>query len=210
MLRFGLLAAVNSSSTIQKLFLCTRISWSSMTKAACSEWKETENHIQTNNSMSPFMIFAVVLTFAYIVYFSVTIMRDLYGKKDGQKDEPETIDVGDMTGEDAPVSVSEDEDGFHIDGNDSDVPYTEQIHGDGVRVIEPVGYVASQEDDIPQGGRAAMTSEQLNEEFAAEADELTPDHEFVATPEEYNIFLQEKHSARSRRTIHRKNTIDEL
>lgn len=154
------------------------------------------------------MIFAVVLTFAYIVYFSVTIMRDLYGKKDGQKDEPETIDVGDMTGEDAPVSVSED--GFHIDGNDSDVPYTEQIHGDGVRVIEPVGHVASQEDDIPQGGRAAMTSEQLNEEFAAEADELTPDHEFVATPEEYNIFLQEKHSARSRRTIHRKNTIDEL
>ena len=36
--------------------------------------------------MSPFMIFAVVLTFAYIVYFAVTIMRDLYGKKDeGQK-----------------------------------------------------------------------------------------------------------------------------
>ena len=34
MLRFGLLTAVNSSSTIQKLFLCTRISWNSMTKAA--------------------------------------------------------------------------------------------------------------------------------------------------------------------------------
>lgn len=68
------------------------------------------------------MIFAVVLTFAYFVYFAVTIMRDLYGKKDdGQKQESETIDVGSMADEENPVSVSEDEGGFHIDGEDDDV-----------------------------------------------------------------------------------------
>ena len=55
-----------------------------------------------------------------------------------------------------------------------------------------------------------MTSAQLNEEFAEEADELKPDYEFEATPAEYSIFLQEKYCAKSNRTIRRKNTIDEL
>lgn len=161
--------------------------------------------------MSPFVIFAVVLTFAYFVYFVVTIMRDLYGKKDdGQKQESETIYVGSMTDEESPVSVSEDEGGFHIDGEDDDVQYTEQLYGDGVRVIEPTDYVPSVEEDDQQCGKAPVTSTQLNEEFAGEADELQPDQEFVATPEEYSIFLQERHSARSRRTIRRENTIDEL
>ena len=155
--------------------------------------------------MSPFMIFAVVLTFAYFVYFAVTVMRDLYGKKDdGQKSESETIYVASMTEEEAPVSVSEDEGGFHIDGDDAQ--YTEQIYGDGVRVIEPTNYAPSVEEDAQQGGKAPVTSAQLNEEFAEEADELQPEHEFVATPDEYSIFLQERHGARSRRTIRRENT----
>lgn len=59
------------------------------------------------------MIFAVVLTFADFVYLAVTVMRDLYGKKDdGQKSESETIDIGSIADEEAPVSVSEDEGGF--------------------------------------------------------------------------------------------------
>lgn len=157
------------------------------------------------------MIFAVVLTFAYFVYLAVTAMRDLYGKKDdGQKSESETIDIGSIADEEAPVSVSEDEGGFHIDGDDDDTQYTEQIYGDGVRVIEPTGYAPSDEGDVEQNSKVLLTSEQLNEDFAGEADELLPDHEFAATPEEYSIFLQEKHSARSRRTIRRENTIDEL
>ena len=162
--------------------------------------------------MSPFMIFAVVLTFAYIVYFAVTIMRDLYGKKDeGQKHESETIEVAGMTDEESPVSVSEDESGFHIGDDDDDTPqYTEQVYGDGVRVIEPSGYAPSDEDDTQQGGHTPMISAQLNEEFAEEADELKPDYEFEATPAEYSIFLQEKYCAKSNRTIRRKNTIDEL
>lgn len=157
------------------------------------------------------MIFAVVLTFAYFVYFAVTVMRDLYGKRDdGQKSESETIDVASMTDDEAPVSVSEDEGGFHIDGDEDDAQYTEQIYGDGVRVIEPTDYAPSVEEYAQQGGKAPVTSAQLNEEFAKDADEMQPEHEFVATPEEYSIFLREKHSARSKRTIRRENTIDEL
>lgn len=132
------------------------------------------------------------------------------GKKDSQKDEPETIEVGSMADEEAPVCVKEDDGGFHMEGDGNDIPYTEQIHGDGVRVIEPLVYAPIQEDDASQNGKTPMTSEQLNEEFAAETDGLTPDHEFVATLEKYNMFLKEKHSARSRRIIYHKNSIDEL
>ena len=40
--------------------------------------------------MSPFAIFAIVLTIAYIIYYGVNISRDLYGKK-GQENETEEI-----------------------------------------------------------------------------------------------------------------------
>ena len=45
--------------------------------------------------MSGFVIFALVLTFVYVVYFAVMITLDLHGKKDEKKTEEETYDVGD-------------------------------------------------------------------------------------------------------------------
>ena len=44
--------------------------------------------------MSGFVIFALVLTFVYVVYFSVMITLDLHGKKDEKKSEEDTYDVG--------------------------------------------------------------------------------------------------------------------
>jgi hypothetical protein len=49
--------------------------------------------------MSGFVFFALVLTFVYVVYFSVMITLDLHGKKDEKESEEETYDVGDMTNE---------------------------------------------------------------------------------------------------------------
>lgn len=46
--------------------------------------------------MSGFVIFALVLTFVYVVYFAVMITLDLHGKKDEKKTEEETYDVGDL------------------------------------------------------------------------------------------------------------------
>lgn len=43
--------------------------------------------------MSGFVIFALVLTFVYVVYFAVMITLDLHGKKDEKKTEEETYDV---------------------------------------------------------------------------------------------------------------------
>ena len=46
--------------------------------------------------MSGFVIFALVLTFVYVVYFAVMITLDLHGKKDEKKTEEEAYDVGDL------------------------------------------------------------------------------------------------------------------
>ena len=43
--------------------------------------------------MSGFVFFALVLTFVYVVYFSVMITLDLHGKKDEKESEEETYDV---------------------------------------------------------------------------------------------------------------------
>ena len=41
--------------------------------------------------MSGFVIFALVLTFVYVVYFAVTITLDLHGKKDEKKKGSTTV-----------------------------------------------------------------------------------------------------------------------
>ena len=50
--------------------------------------------------MTPFAIFAFVLTFGYVIYFAIMITLDLTAKPaDGQKNEEEDIYVGDMNDE---------------------------------------------------------------------------------------------------------------
>ncbi len=64
--------------------------------------------------MSPFAIFAIVLTIAYIIYYGVNISRDLYGKKGQENETEETFDVSAMSGIEEPIPVIEDGDGFII------------------------------------------------------------------------------------------------
>ena len=79
--------------------------------------------------MSWFVIFALVLTFVYVVYFSVMITLDLHGKKDEKKSEEDTYDVGDMTNEKQPVAIEESND----NPDEGDMTFTEQITDDGLR-----------------------------------------------------------------------------
>ena len=43
--------------------------------------------------MSPFFIFAIVLTVAYLIYYTVVILHDLYGKKGEKKPEAESFEI---------------------------------------------------------------------------------------------------------------------
>ena len=64
--------------------------------------------------MSAYLIFVIILTIAYILYYAVIIVQDLYGKKDEVKSDEEVFDVSSMDeGEDS-VAVSESDTGFSI------------------------------------------------------------------------------------------------
>ncbi len=68
--------------------------------------------------MSPFAWFAIILTAVYIIYNTVMIMNDLYGKKPEEHSSTEEIDVpasGDVAEiEETPVVVSENDGGFSV------------------------------------------------------------------------------------------------
>lgn len=67
--------------------------------------------------MSPFLIFALVLTIAYLIYYGVIIVRDLQGKKGRTASTEEVFDLEGMESEEL-VEVRETGGNFHIGGTD--------------------------------------------------------------------------------------------
>ena len=80
--------------------------------------------------MSPFVIFAISLTIAYVIYYAVMITRDLYGKKEESKSNEEVFDVSNITEEEAAVAVNESDGGFSIANKQYDTSYQNGIAGD--------------------------------------------------------------------------------
>lgn len=68
--------------------------------------------------MSPFAIFAIVLTIGYVFYFGIVIAHDLYGKKGQENTNEEHFDVSSMQDSEESTQVDEDGDSFRI-GNES-------------------------------------------------------------------------------------------
>ncbi|BDW75187.1 hypothetical protein BFINE_09820 [Bacteroides finegoldii DSM 17565] len=64
--------------------------------------------------MSSYFTFAITLTVAYIIYYAVNIVRDLYGKKGDGKTEEETFDLGPVDTTEESIDVSENETGFSV------------------------------------------------------------------------------------------------
>ena len=67
--------------------------------------------------MSAFAIFVLVLTVIYVIYYSAIIMQDLYAKKDVPKTEEEDFDVSQMQNQEEPISITEDANEFHLNGD---------------------------------------------------------------------------------------------
>lgn len=80
--------------------------------------------------MSPFVIFAISLTIAYVIYYAVMITRDLYGKKEENKSNEEVFDVSSITEEEAAVAVNESDGGFSIANKHYDTSYQNGMGGD--------------------------------------------------------------------------------
>lgn len=68
--------------------------------------------------MSSYLIFVLVLTAVYIIYYAVIITKDLYGKKDETKSTEEVFDISSMADAEESIAVEENEGGFSV-GTDS-------------------------------------------------------------------------------------------
>lgn len=65
--------------------------------------------------MTPYAIFAIVLTIAYIIYYGYHISKDLYGKKGQAETTEEIFDVQAVTGDEVvATAVRETGDGFSV------------------------------------------------------------------------------------------------
>lgn len=74
--------------------------------------------------MSPFLIFAIVLTIGYVIYYAAMITKDLYGKKDVESSNEEVFEFEEP--EEQATNVTENANGFSVD----DKEYETLIHDD--------------------------------------------------------------------------------
>lgn len=62
--------------------------------------------------MTPYLIFVIAITIAYIIYYGYNISKDIYGKKNQEDSTEETFDIDFANDQPAPVEVRETGDGF--------------------------------------------------------------------------------------------------
>ena len=92
--------------------------------------------------MNSYLIFVLVLTAIYIIYYAVIITKDLYGKKDEAKTNEEVFDVSGMADAEESVAVEENDGGFSIGGNsyDTQVDAINGQNADGVAYYSDNSY----------------------------------------------------------------------
>ena len=164
--------------------------------------------------MTPFAIFAFVLTFGYVIYFAVMITLDLHAKSvDGQKAEGEEIDVGGITNEEVefPKVITEDP-----DTEDARITYTDSVDDDGVRVVNPTGTVVlPSENEEPAVDpepepeeKEKTTSDELNEENEYGMEDIEPEPQYSMYGDDLYTYINEKHN--NSRNIKKENVRDHL
>lgn len=76
--------------------------------------------------MTPYAIFAIALTIAYIIYYGYNISKDLYGRKGDVQDTAEEFDIASMSGEVIATPVREMEGGFSLGDMDERLTVTSE------------------------------------------------------------------------------------
>ncbi len=124
--------------------------------------------------MSPFIWFAIILTVAYLIYYTVIVMNDLYGKHGEVKsnieefESPEghekdgDFDVPDET----PIAITETKNGFAIAGEEEEVPV----------VVSPLSTVEDEFASTMKEKEVSKPSpaESINESLADKVEEIEP------------------------------------
>ena len=127
---------------------------------------------EKSDNMSPFAIFAIVLTLAYIIYYGVMISRDLTRKPGQETTDEESIEVEDFAQTDQPVKVSSVGDGFQIGDRPAYQPEP------------PVGSVVTLDDDgnVSEEGLDNVMSSEMQRRIGEAVEEME-DIEVDSQPE---------------------------
>lgn len=108
------------------------------------------------------MIFAIVLTIVYVIYYAVMITRDLYGKKDDAKTNEEIFDVSELEQEKSVVSVTESENGFAV----ADKQYEILRHEDDIlSIVQPEEQPKSESKELEEKSVVKEIEAQLQDKM---------------------------------------------
>ena len=123
--------------------------------------------------MKSYFIFAIELTVAYLVYYAVVIVQDLYGKKGTGKTDEEIFDLG-APEEEESVTVTESDTGFNV-GNEQ---YETDVASTDSPVIQETADTASHGEATVAEKLArlkAKAEEQMGETIPYLSDAYTTD-----------------------------------
>lgn len=115
--------------------------------------------------MTPYAIFAIALTIAYIIYYGYNISKDLYGKKGDVRDTAEEFDIASMTGEVVATPVREMDGGFSLGDMDERHTVTSEPTSEEIPSEKPDRYkdLGSQLEDADIQSEGGMFEEELSE-----------------------------------------------
>lgn len=128
--------------------------------------------------MKSYFIFAIVLTVAYLVYYAVVIVQDLYGKKGTGRTDEEVFDLG-APEEEESVVVTESDMGFNV-GNEQ--YETEAAPTASPMTQEPAGTATQGEAAVAEklARLKAKAEEQMEETVPYLSDAYTTDELYKA------------------------------
>ena len=128
--------------------------------------------------MKSYFIFAIVLTVAYLVYYAVVIVQDLYGKKGTGRTDEEVFDLG-APEEEESVVVTESDMGFNV-GNEQ--YETEADPTASPMTQEPAGTATQGEAAVAEklARLKAKAEEQMEETVPYLSDAYTTDELYEA------------------------------
>lgn len=135
--------------------------------------------------MSAFVIYAIVLTLAYIIYYSAMITKDTYARKDQVSDTSETFDVTDMNDQIESVTVHESKHGFFL--GDPDTSSEDNVNEEEITDVAEDEQADIQmpetKDDAPSPAEQhAITAE-------ARMEDIQPEYSDTFEPDEFDLVL---------------------
>lgn len=174
MLSFAILPIVKLGGRQNYWLLCTRFQTRAVRTSRQMSFSEKNTHTLTNtDTMSPFLIFFIVVTIGYVLYYAAIITMDMNAKPKDAVTQGETMEAPDG------IETTEDYNGEDIDEETASREADEENNDD-----YPEGHSEDETDDDQQGEYNNQGAYMNVDESPTEPESQTSDTE----PEDDDIY----------------------